>query len=95
LHLISLLTPRVGLEINDDDEADLSSVLDFTSDRPFNDTRYHINDSKLKSLGWAPQISFESGLLSTIFWYNSNNPSVIWPHYDPSVLSAHPKKKLE
>lgn len=39
------------------------------TDRPFNDVRYHIDGSKLNSLGFSPTISFEDGLKSTIEWY--------------------------
>jgi dTDP-glucose 4,6-dehydratase len=40
-----------------------------TSDRPGHDWRYSIDDKKLKSLGWSPQMSFEKGLEYTVEWY--------------------------
>jgi len=32
--------------------------VEFIDDRPYNDQRYLIDDSKLRALGWAPQCSF-------------------------------------
>jgi len=40
-----------------------------TSDRPGHDWRYSIDDKKLRSLGWSPQMSFEKGLEYTVEWY--------------------------
>jgi UDP-glucose 4,6-dehydratase len=31
-------------------------------DRPFNDKRYYISNSKLKSLGWTIRVNFEDGI---------------------------------
>lgn len=44
----------------------------FVEDRKFNDQRYFINSSKLKSLGWNPDTKFEIGLLETVNWYKEN-----------------------
>lgn len=35
-------------------------------DRPFNDQRYHISNSKLRSLGWEVTVKFEEGLRELI-----------------------------
>ncbi len=43
--------------------------LTFVTDRNFNDQRYFIDSSKVLSLGWKEEISFNDGLLSTIKWY--------------------------
>ena len=37
--------------------------ITFVSDRYYNDTRYSIDYSKIKSLGWSNTINFETGLL--------------------------------
>lgn len=48
-------------------------LMSFVSDRPGHDFRYAIDFTKLKTeLGWSPQHSFESGLLSTVRWYIEN-----------------------
>ena len=38
------------------------TYIEYTNDRPFNDTRYMINDNVIRSLGWAPNINFWSEL---------------------------------
>jgi dTDP-glucose 4,6-dehydratase len=38
-------------------------------DRRFNDSRYHMNDEKLRALGWRPSHSFEAGLAETLIWH--------------------------
>jgi len=41
---------------------DFQSWVRFIEDRPFNDSRYFINNSKLKALGWDIKINFEDGI---------------------------------
>lgn len=36
--------------------------VEHTPDRPFNDCRYAVDDSKLRALGWSARIPFEAGL---------------------------------
>jgi dTDP-glucose 4,6-dehydratase len=36
-----------------------SELIDFGPDRPFNDTSYQINDSRLRALNWEPTENFE------------------------------------
>jgi dTDP-glucose 4,6-dehydratase len=48
------------------------SLIKPVADRPGHDRRYCLDTSKLRSLGWAPQIPFEQGLRDTIDWYRSN-----------------------
>ena len=38
-------------------------------DRPFNDMRYAVDGSKLRSLGWKPKTTFGEGLAKTVEWY--------------------------
>lgn len=37
-------------------------MVDFCADRPRHDMRYAVDDSLLRSMGWAPTVSFEEGL---------------------------------
>jgi dTDP-glucose 4,6-dehydratase len=42
------------------------------SDRPAHDRRYSLDDSLLRSMGYAPRITFAAGLRATVEWYASN-----------------------
>jgi dTDP-glucose 4,6-dehydratase len=44
----------------------------FVPDRKGHDFRYSIDSSKIKELGFVPEVEFEGGLLETINWYVSN-----------------------
>lgn len=50
-------------------------LIEYTQDRPFNDTRYWIYDDQLKDMGWSQSVSFDEGLRRTIEWYTANNIS--------------------
>jgi dTDP-glucose 4,6-dehydratase len=41
-------------------------------DRPGHDRRYALDTTKLRGLGWAPQVPFEEGLAATVDWYRQN-----------------------
>jgi dTDP-glucose 4,6-dehydratase len=41
-------------------------------DRPGHDRRYALDTTKLRSLGWQPQTSFDRGLAETTRWYREN-----------------------
>ncbi len=41
-------------------------------DRPGHDTRYLLNSSRLKKLGWKPEISWADGLKDMVNWYRDN-----------------------
>lgn len=43
------------------------------ADRPGHDRRYCLDTSKLRSLGWAPQVPFDTGLRDTVDWYRRND----------------------
>ncbi len=48
-------------------------LITFVKDRPGHDMRYAIDPSKLcGELGWRPEETFESGILSTVKWYLEN-----------------------
>jgi dTDP-glucose 4,6-dehydratase len=42
------------------------------ADRPGHDRRYSVDTSKLRGVGWAPQVPFELGLQETVAWYQKN-----------------------
>ncbi|HEU5410332.1 MAG TPA: dTDP-glucose 4,6-dehydratase [Candidatus Acidoferrales bacterium] len=48
-------------------------LIEFVQDRPGHDRRYALDDSKIRGeLGWAPSVTFESGLRHTVDWYCSH-----------------------
>lgn len=40
-------------------------LLEFVSDRPFNDLRYAVDSAKLEKMGWKAQVPFQEGLEKT------------------------------
>jgi dTDP-glucose 4,6-dehydratase len=48
------------------------SLIRHVDDRPGHDRRYALDDTRLRSLGWAPARSFEDGLAATVEWYRDN-----------------------
>ena len=48
------------------------SLVKPVADRPGHDRRYCLDTSKLRSLGWEPQVPFEDGLRTTVEWYRAN-----------------------
>ena len=48
------------------------SMVEYVTDRQGHDKRYALDCTKLKKLGWEPQIDFDNGLQATIAWYMSN-----------------------
>ncbi|EMA16392.1 dTDP-glucose 4,6-dehydratase [Haloarcula marismortui] len=43
--------------------------IEFVEDRPGHDQRYSLDATKLRSLGWEPERSFENGLKETVEYY--------------------------
>lgn len=43
--------------------------VDWVPDRPGHDLRYAVDSGKLRSMGWAPEHSFDEWLEDTIAWY--------------------------
>jgi dTDP-glucose 4,6-dehydratase len=50
---------------------DIENHLDLTYSRVGQDVRYALNDSKLKSLGWRPVVSFDDTLPSIVEYYKN------------------------
>jgi dTDP-glucose 4,6-dehydratase len=61
------VTNRI-LELVGADESGIKHV----DDRPGHDRRYALDDTKLRSLGWAPSWAFADGLPATVSWYREN-----------------------
>lgn len=47
-------------------------MLNHVTDRKGHDRRYSMDCAKIRGLGWAPSVDFESGLRETIQWYRDN-----------------------
>ncbi|PYC87961.1 dTDP-glucose 4,6-dehydratase [Streptomyces tateyamensis] len=51
--------------------ADWSAVRP-VADRPAHDRRYSLDDTKLRALGYRPEVPFEAGLADTVAWYREH-----------------------
>lgn len=49
-----------------------SSLIEFVKDRPGHDIRYSLDFSKARSLGFIPEVSFDTGMNRTVQWYMQN-----------------------
>ena len=49
-----------------------ASLIAPVRDRPGHDRRYSLDTTKLRALGWEPQIAFADGLRETVQWYRAN-----------------------
>lgn len=66
--IVAIASAELKVEIKS-----LESLISFVKDRPGHDFRYAIDCSKIKKeIGWRPQYTFTSGLISTVKWYLSN-----------------------
>ena len=60
-----------------------ASLIRHVSDRLTHDRRYAMDTSKVfSSLGWNPQVEFDSGLTDTVSWYINH------PEWVKSILSG-------
>jgi dTDP-glucose 4,6-dehydratase len=48
------------------------SLIKRVQDRPGHDLRYSLDTTKLRKLGWQPQVPLEAGLTDTVHWYRDN-----------------------
>ncbi|TDC10838.1 dTDP-glucose 4,6-dehydratase [Nonomuraea longispora] len=44
-------------------------LVEYVEDRKGHDRRYSLDDTKLRALGYRPEITFEQGLKDTVRWY--------------------------
>jgi len=47
-------------------------LIKLVPDRPGHDRRYAIDATKLKALGWQPQMDWDEGVALTVRWYQEN-----------------------
>lgn len=72
------------------------SMIEYVEHRLGHDFRYAIDDSKLRSLGWEPKVTFEEGLEMVVNWYRENE----WwwrplKENRPNVDASAQKEKIE
>ena len=48
------------------------SLIKPVQDRQGHDLRYSLDTTKLRSLGWQPEVPFDDGLRDTVRWYREN-----------------------
>jgi dTDP-glucose 4,6-dehydratase len=48
------------------------SLISPVQDRQGHDRRYALDTSKLRAVGWAPEVAFADGLRDTVRWYREN-----------------------
>ncbi len=49
-----------------------ASFIEYVPDRPGHDRRYSIDTSKIRALGWKPELDFDRALEATVEWYRAN-----------------------
>jgi dTDP-glucose 4,6-dehydratase len=47
-------------------------LIKFVKDRPGHDSRYSLDSTKIRKLGWRPKHSFQTALKQTVDWYIQN-----------------------
>ncbi len=48
-------------------------MIEYVKDRPGHDWRYAIDNSKIKALGFKPEVDFKEGLQELVNWYKNNS----------------------
>ena len=57
--------------VNWEDFADIRHYIDFSLNRPGQDVRYALDDSKIKALGWEPKKLFNQEISSIVNYYKN------------------------
>jgi len=60
------------------------SLKKYIPDRLGHDSRYLLNSTRIKKLGWKPEINWQAGLSETINWFKDNK----W-WWDPLLKDSH------
>jgi dTDP-glucose 4,6-dehydratase len=64
-------TVKKILTVHNLDVSDIEKYIDFSCNRPGQDVRYALDDSKLRSLGWKPTKIFDQELKDIVDYYNN------------------------
>ena len=48
------------------------SLIKNVQDRKGHDQRYSLDTTKLRALGWKPEVPFDEGVKDTVRWYREN-----------------------
>ena len=49
-----------------------AEMIEQVADRPGHDLRYSVDTSRIRALGWSPEVTFAQALDQTIAWYRAN-----------------------
>ena len=55
----------------------ISPKIEYVADRKGHDSRYLVDTTKIRDLGWEPKYSFEEGMKKSIKWYMDNSSRYI------------------
>ncbi|OQE44569.1 hypothetical protein PENCOP_c002G00671 [Penicillium coprophilum] len=66
---------------------DFTHSLTWIPDRPFNDTDYWVDGSKLAAWGWRQRVPFSEGLKASVNWYGKNLETW-WPEVSNTINAA-------
>ncbi|CAH0475161.1 unnamed protein product [Peronospora belbahrii] len=80
MDLLALMKPQLL-------ESDMTKLITYVRDRPFNDHRYIIDAAKIRRLGWKETISWREGLRKTVKWFCRYGHRF---NYIDHALEAHP-----
>jgi dTDP-D-glucose 4,6-dehydratase len=86
VNLCTLLLEASNIQFETQEE--FEAWVKHTHNRPFNDQRYAVDDSKLRQLGWAPKTSMQKGLMITFNWYRQFGER--WWGNISNILSPYP-----
>jgi dTDP-D-glucose 4,6-dehydratase len=75
-HSVMDIATRLIKEINVNSD-DCAEWIQFVEDRPFNDKRYYISNTKLKALGWGIRVNFEDGIRDLVSQTDPTNRHMI------------------
>jgi len=70
-------------------------LIAFVPDRPGHDFRYGVTATRLRALGWEPEIGFEDGLAATVEWYRANREWLYTAHAGDVVTAPRPPQGVQ
>ena len=62
-----VLTKRILAELRES-----SDLIKMVQDRPGHDWRSSVDSTKLKAIGWEPEMDWDEGIAATVRWYREN-----------------------